>query len=97
MGIAGSVRKKGIVIPAKTGVVAVVAFQCWDTGHGMFDHPAVLVGTIKLAIAVSAAPMPRRSAAADGDLYTPPPTETNSPLSGRRALAGRNRVGVEQG
>ena len=44
MGIAGSVRKKGIVIPAKTGVVAVVAFQCWDTGHGMFDHPAVLAG-----------------------------------------------------
>jgi hypothetical protein len=32
------------VIPAKTGVVAVVAFQCRETGHGMFDHPAVLAG-----------------------------------------------------
>ena len=44
MGIAGSVRKKGIVLPAKTGVVAVVAFQRWETGHGMFDHPADLAG-----------------------------------------------------
>jgi hypothetical protein len=44
VGIAGSVRKKGIVIPAKTGVIAVVAFQCWDTGHGTFDYPAELAG-----------------------------------------------------
>ena len=44
MGIAGSVRKKGVVMRAKTGVVPMVASQCQETGHGMFDHPAVLAG-----------------------------------------------------
>jgi hypothetical protein len=38
--------------------------------------------------------MPRRSAAADGELFTALPTETNSPLAGRPALGGRNRAGV---
>jgi hypothetical protein len=44
VGVPGSVRKKGIVIPAKTSVVAVVVSQWRETGHGMFDHPADLVG-----------------------------------------------------
>jgi len=36
----------------------------------------------------------RRSAAADGDLYTALPTETGSPLVGRPALAERNSAGA---
>jgi hypothetical protein len=42
----------------------------------------------------SAKLMRRRSAAADGDLFTALPTDTGSPLVGRLALGGRNRVGV---
>ena len=82
------------MIPAKTSVVSVVVSHWWETGREMFDRPAELAGTIKLAIAVSADPMPRRSAAAEGDLFTALPTETNSPLVGRPTLGGRNRVGV---
>jgi hypothetical protein len=43
----------------------------------------------------SAKLMRRRSAADEGELYTMLPTETNSPLTGRPALAGRNRAGGE--
>jgi hypothetical protein len=46
-------------------------------------------GTIRLAIAVSADPMPRRSAAVEGDLFTTLPAEAGSPL------AAWNRAGVE--
>jgi hypothetical protein len=51
-------------------------------------------GEVRRWIDYSAKLMRRRSAAADGDLYTALPTETNSPLVGRPALAGRNRAGV---
>jgi hypothetical protein len=51
-------------------------------------------GEVRRWIDYSAKLMRRRSAVADGDLYTALPTETNSPLVGRPALAGRNRAGV---
>jgi len=31
-------------MPAKISVVSLVAFQCRETSHGMFDHPAELAG-----------------------------------------------------
>lgn len=49
---------------------------------------------VSMTITNSAKLMRRRSAA-PGDLFTALPTETNSPLVGRLALAGRNRVGAE--
>jgi len=52
-------------------------------------------GEVRRWIDYSAKLMRRRSAAADGDPFTALPTETNSPLVGRPALAGRNRVGLE--
>jgi hypothetical protein len=36
-----------------------------------------------------------RGSVAEGDLYTALPTETNSPLTGRPALAGRKSAGAE--
>jgi hypothetical protein len=51
-------------------------------------------GEVRSWIDYSAKLMRRRGTAADGDLYTALPTETNSPLAGRPALAGRNRAGV---
>ena len=44
MGVPGSVRKTGIVIPAKNRVISVVVSQWWETGRGMFDRPAELAG-----------------------------------------------------
>jgi hypothetical protein len=52
-------------------------------------------GEVRDWIDYSAKLMRRRSAAADGDLFTALPTETGSPLAGRPALAARNRSGVE--
>jgi hypothetical protein len=52
-------------------------------------------GEVRRWIDYSAKLMRRRSAAADGDLFTALPTETGSPLVGRSALAGRNRAGIE--
>jgi hypothetical protein len=51
-------------------------------------------GEVRRWIDYSAKLMRRRSAAADGDLFTALPTETNSPLTGRPALAGRNSAGA---
>jgi len=50
---------------------------------------------VRKVICYSAKLIRRRSAAIDGDLYTALPTETNSPLAGRPALAGRNPLGAE--
>jgi hypothetical protein len=53
-------------------------------------------GEVRSWLDYSAKLMRRRGAADDGgDLFTALPTETNSPLAGRPALAARNRVGVE--
>jgi hypothetical protein len=43
-------------------------------------------GTIRLAIAVSADPMPRRSAAVEGDLFTALPTEIGPPRRSPRGI-----------
>ena len=51
-------------------------------------------GEVRRWIDYSAKVMRRPSAAADGDVFTALPTETNSPLTGRPALAGRNRAGA---
>jgi hypothetical protein len=52
-------------------------------------------GEVRRWIDYSAKLMRRRSAAAEGDLFTALPTETGSPLAGRPALAGRNPAGRE--
>jgi hypothetical protein len=56
---------------------------------------ALVRNEVRKVICYSAKLMRRRSAADHGDLYTALPTETNSPLVGRPALAARNRAGVE--
>jgi hypothetical protein len=52
-------------------------------------------GEVRRWIDYSAKLMRRRSAAAEGDLFTALPTETGSPLVGRPALGVRNRRGAE--
>ncbi len=51
-------------------------------------------GEVRSWIDYSAKLMRRRSADDDGDVFTALPSETGSPLTGRPALGGRNRVGV---
>jgi hypothetical protein len=51
-------------------------------------------GEVRRWIDYSAKLVRRRSAAADGDLFTALPTETGSPLAGRPALAGRKSAGA---
>jgi hypothetical protein len=48
-----------------------------------------------MTITNSAELMRRRSADAEGDLFTALPAETGSPLTGRPALGVRNRRGAE--
>lgn len=55
---------------------------------------ALVRNEVRKVICYSAKLIRRSSAAADGDLYTALPTETNSPLVGQPALAGRNSAGA---
>jgi hypothetical protein len=56
---------------------------------------ALVRNEVRKVICYSAKLIRRSGAAVDGDLFTALPTETNSPLLGRSALGGRNRVGAE--
>jgi hypothetical protein len=69
--------------------------QCHAASDDEAGNRALICSEVSMTITNSAELMRRRSAAAEGDLFTALPAETGSPLTGRPALGVRNRRGAE--